>query len=359
MTARFTRPAAAGTLAVVALLLVACSGGAEPAPTTTVPAPVDGASKTSPPEPDVATVWPLTGVATTEVADRPALAIKIENSREARPQTGLEAADMVWEEVVEGGITRYVAVYHSTVPDAVEPVRSVRPMDPAIVAPLDGILAYSGAQPPFIAAVNASGTQSVIMDAGDAGFRRNPARPAPHNVIGDPAAFLAQDDGERTVPPPPQFVFADRPGRSTAAADGDPASSLEVVMSRMQTTGWQWDEDSGTWLRREGTSPSMSTSGEQHAATNVVVLEVEVVATSYRDSSGAAVPEAQLVDSSGSGLVASGGSTLEVEWSKGGLADPVELTAGGEPVELEPGSTWIELLPRATGSFTVSEQSPS
>jgi hypothetical protein len=355
MTARFARLAAPGALLGAALLLAACSGeDPSPTPTTTVPAAVDGAQKASPPEPEVPTVWPLTGVETDEVADRPALAIKIENSREARPQTGLEQADMVWEEVVEGGITRYVAVYHSTVPDVVEPVRSVRPMDPAIVAPLDGILAYSGAQPPFIDAVNDSGTQSVIMDAGDAGFSRDPNRYAPHNVIGDPETFLAQADGERAVPPPDQFAFTDEPGESTAAADGKPASGLEVVMSRMQTTGWVWDEDSETWLRSEGSSPSMSTSGDQHAATNVVVLETEVVDTAYKDPSGAAVPETKLVDSSGSGVVASGGSTIEVEWSKGALGDPVELTAGDEPVELEPGSTWIGLLPQATGSYTVS-----
>ncbi|MFV2145681.1 MULTISPECIES: DUF3048 domain-containing protein [Isoptericola] len=355
MTARFARLAAPGALAAAALLVAACGGGPDPTPTTTVPAAVD-AQKGSPPAPDVRAVWPLTGVEADEVADRPALAVKIENSREARPQTGLEQADMVWEEVVEGGITRYVAVFHSSVPDAVEPVRSVRPMDPAIVAPLGGILAYSGAQRPFIDAVDASGAQSVIMDAGDAGFRRNPARPAPHNVIGDPAAFLAQADGERSVPPPAQFAIADDPGEGTAASDGTPASSLEVVMSRMQTTGWQWDEDTGAWLRSEGTSPSMSTSGDQHSATNVVVLEVEVVNTEFRDASGAAVPETRLVGASGTGVVASGGRTLEVEWSKGELADAVELTAGGETVELEPGSTWVELMPATTGSLTVADQ---
>lgn len=356
MTARFARLAAPGALAVAALLVAACSAeDPAPAPATTVPAAVD-ADKASPPQPDVPTVWPLTGVETDQVADRPALAVKIENSREARPQTGLEQADTVWEEVVEGGITRFVAVYHSAIPDAVEPVRSVRPMDPAIVAPLDGILAYSGAQPPFIDAVDASGTQSVIMDAGDAGFRRDPARPAPHDVIGDPEAFLAQADGERAVPPPAQLAFADDPAASTAVTDGKAATGLEVVMSPVQTTGWQWDDDAQVWWRSEGTSPSMSTSGDQHAAANVVVLEVEVVATEFRDSSGAAVPESRLAGASGTGVVASGGRTLEVRWSKDELADPVELTAGGEPVELAPGSTWIELLPRATGSLTVARE---
>ena len=72
-----------------------------------------------------APAWPLTGVPADAVADRPALAVKIENSVDARPQTGLTAADMVWEQVVEGGITRFVAVYHSDLPPEIGPVRSI------------------------------------------------------------------------------------------------------------------------------------------------------------------------------------------------------------------------------------------
>ncbi len=158
-------------------------------------------------------MWPLTGVAADEVADRPALAVKIENAPQARPQTGLEQADVVWEEVVEGGITRFVAVFHSQVPQSVGPVRSVRPMDPAIVAPLHGVLAYTGGQQPFIDAVGAAGVQSVVMDEGDDGFTTTRARRAPHNVYGSPETFWAQADDDRTSPPPAQLVFAREPGR--------------------------------------------------------------------------------------------------------------------------------------------------
>ena len=72
--------------------------------------------------------------------------MKIDNHEDARPQVGLNRTDLVFEELVEGGLTRYVAVWHSDVPDAVGPVRSIRPMDPDIVAPLGGIIAYSGGQ---------------------------------------------------------------------------------------------------------------------------------------------------------------------------------------------------------------------
>src|SRR3712207_2257043 len=100
---------------------------------------------TAAPVPPPAVLWPLTGVESEEDADvdRPALAVKIENSVQARPQTGLGDADVVWEEVVEGGIARYVAVYHSSFPEQVGPVRSVRPMDAAIAAPLRGLFGRS------------------------------------------------------------------------------------------------------------------------------------------------------------------------------------------------------------------------
>ena len=88
--------------------------------------------------------WPLTGVAVEAPPQRPALAVKVENSVAARPQSGLNAADVVWEEVVEGGITRFVAVYHSNLPPDIGPIRSVRPMDAAIAGPLHGLFAFSG-----------------------------------------------------------------------------------------------------------------------------------------------------------------------------------------------------------------------
>src|SRR5438309_9656590 len=103
--------------------------------------------------------WPLSGVASGPVTARPAVAVKIENSIDARPQTGLNSADMVWEEVVEGGITRYVAVFQSTLPPTIGPVRSIRPMDPAIAGPLHGLMVFAGGIPDFVNAAGAAGLQ--------------------------------------------------------------------------------------------------------------------------------------------------------------------------------------------------------
>jgi hypothetical protein len=117
---------------------------------------------------------------------------------------------------------------------------------------------------------------------------------------------------------------------------------------------WDWAADARTWLRSEGSSPSVSASGERHAARNVVVLSVEVVDTPFRDPAGAPVPEAVLVGSSGTGIVASGGRALEVTWSKDALDAPLVLERDGQPVELDPGPTWVELVPRDDGRWVVS-----
>jgi hypothetical protein len=336
----------------LALALSACAAE-QPAAVRVTVEPDVATPKSSPPKPDVPVVWPLTGVETKQVAKRPALAIKIENSIEARPQTGLEYADVVWEQVVEGGISRFVAVYQSRIPDRVEPVRSVRPMDAGIVAPLKGVLAFSGGQPRFIREVKAAGVQTVIMDDGAPGFRRDPARRAPHNVIGTPQTFLDQARN-RAAPPPAQFLFARAPGKGSATVAGRSATTLNLKLSPGQRSVWTWDKASATWLRSNGSVPAVSTAGKRLSARNVVVLSVRLVPTGAKDPAGNPVPETKMVDS-GAGFVASRGKTLRVHWSKKSTGAPLVLTAsGGKPVQLEPGNTWVELVPRGTGDWSVS-----
>lgn len=334
-----------------ALALAGCDSSLEPEPIddATTPTP-DEVGETT--EPEITGVWPLTGLQG-DVAERPALAVKIENSPQARPQTGLEHADIVWEEMVEGGITRYNAVYHSRLPETVGPIRSVRPMDAGIAAPLGGLIAFSGGQPGFVADIRASGLQGLSHDEGASGFWRSSDRRAPHNVYGSVAMFLEQADESRTVPPPEQFAFADVPGDATAALAGEPAATLVTAFPSHSAT-WDWDESSGAWLRSEAGEASMSASGVQHSAVNVVVLRVEVRSTGTVDASGASVPETVMVGS-GEALVAGGGRTVSVGWSKASTTDPVVLTyAEGTAVELAPGNTWIELVPVNGGSVAVS-----
>jgi hypothetical protein len=298
-------------------------------------------------------LWPLTGLESGTVPPRPALAVKIENSVDARPQTGLNAADTVWEEVVEGGITRYVAVYHSTLPAEVGPVRSIRPMDPAIAAPLHGLFGFSGGQAAYVGAVEDAGLQVLSSDNGIAGFYRIDSRDAPHNVYADPGVLVAQADPQHQAAPGTQFEMATAADQATAVAAGTPAVTVALTLSGLSHPNWTWNGTDRAWLRAEGAAPAVEADGTSLRATNVVVLRVDVVATDGRDPAGNPVPETVL-EGSGAALVATGGRTLPVIWAKNSVTDRLVLLGpDGNPVRLAPGTTWVELVPNGGGAVTV------
>ncbi len=353
---RTRRARALLVLLAVALPLVGC-GADEPAPaaapaTTTAAAPTTAAPTTTPPAPQP--VAPLTGLPVAAVDPRPALAVKIENPPIARPQAGLTEADIVWEQLVEGGTSRLVAVYQSRVPASIGPVRSTRPMDPAITAPLHGLFATSGGQVPYLQSVVAAGLQLFSFDAGDDGFARQGPRQAPHNVYLDPAPLYAAADPAHQAPPAAQFGYAPTAGTQTTVVAGAPTGRLDLRLSPEAVPSWTWNPVARVWERAEGADPAFAADGVRVAATNVVVLRVEIVETGALDPAGNHVPETLLSGRGGEAVVATGGRTATVTWSKGADADPVVLTAAdGSPVLLAPGTTWVELVPTGSGSVAT------
>jgi hypothetical protein len=342
------------SVAAAVVLLAACSS---PAPVVTPPPvtvePSIDAIRTAPPEPAIPLVWPLTGVQTAEVANRPAIAVKIENTKQARPQEGLESADVVWETIVEFDVSRLVAVFHSQIPDEIGPVRSVRPMDIPIASPLRGPFVYSGGQPGILQLVYDSTLQPLSHDAGVDGLYRVSRRSAPHNVYASLTTLLAQADANHSAPPAQQFVFALRPALATAVRAGTPATSLNFVLSSASNPNWSWDAASGTWLRSEGSTPAMAEAGGRLAAVNVVSIVANHPPSGFGAQNNASVPTYDLVGE-GDCVVATGGMTIAGRWKKTGEADPMQLfTADGQPLLLAPGNTWVELVPLNGGSLTV------
>ena len=355
-TRRGTRSAVAAVLAGLALAVAGCSSPQEspqesPAPVTQ--GPTIAPNKAPAPVPVVPPTWPLTGVAG-EPAMRPSLAVKIENTAVARPQTGLDQADVVWETIVEFDVSRFIAVYHSQVPAEVGPIRSVRPMDPVILAPMHGLLAFSGGQPGILDLVAASGVQMISHDAGAPGMYRVKDRAAPHNVYGTPTTFWGQADADHQASPGEQFTFARSADRAAAVAAGTPAGTLAFQLSPASSPTWTWDGGSGTWLRSEGASPATARSGARLSAVNVVSITADHPNTAFAAQGGAPVPTYTLVGS-GDGVIATGGKTLPVRWQKDSDAAPMRLfTVDGKPADLAPGNTWVELVPAGKGSLTVS-----
>jgi hypothetical protein len=308
--------------------LVAAEAAAEP---TTEP---EAAEHEAEPEPVPAGVAPLTGVTVTdqvaaELATRPALLVKIPNDVGARPQTGLDHADVVYEQETEGGITRFVAVFHSDLPEVVGNVRSARLVDPAIVAPYRGVMAFSGGRDEVRAAIASAGLATVTE--GGAGFFRDGARSSPHNLYLRPHAALASQTAAPAAAAP--WTFDPEPPAGGAALDG----RLAVPVSRSATVGWTYDAAAGLFRRdQDGTHHAM-TGGGAIGAANVVLLDVAVTG---RDGHGA--PLYDLTGTRDATLLRDGRS-YAIRWSKAGRDEPIELLDGPDPAVLKPGPTWVVL----------------
>lgn len=339
----------------LALVLAACSSPevVEPPATTPsveAPTPVRSAAPSPPanPRPDV--VWPLTGIdaegANEADLQRPALSIKIENSAAARPQDNLQYADIVFEEQVEAGVSRFVAVYHSDVPETVGPIRSMRPMDKNIMGSISGPLIFSGAQGRFISGTRDTGQAMIAQDTGGSGFFRVSDKRAPHNLHGRTADFYAQSSD--LPAPTEQFEYAYPAEDSNVQTAGTEISNIDLNLSGHQKPSWDWNGE--LWMRSEGSSPHVTKDGTQLSTTNVVVLWVDVRPTG-RGPGGGSVPETIVVTDSGTGWAASGNKYIPITWSKAGQFEPFVLTTeDGDPVTLMPGQTWVELAPQSGGA---------
>ncbi len=282
--------------------------------------------------------YPLTGLSG-DSPGRPAAVVKIDNSSRARPQAGLNAADIVVEEEVEGGVTRLVAVFHSN-SSVVGPVRSGRTTDIGIMNAFgDPLFLYSGANVVTDALIRAQPTVQNRNAGTSSGYWREASRSAPSNLYTDTAPHWASATGG---PPPAQFAYR---------SDGDPVGGTtdeEVTINyRASKASWTWD--GSVWLRSQGTQAHLTDNGEQVSAANVVVLEVEQVATGMVDSSGASVPEFVWVGS-GEATVFTDGRRIEGQWTRPTLGSVATLTtADGEVIELTPGRTWVQLIGAGSG----------
>ncbi len=281
---------------------------------------------------------PLTGLPGA-VPNRPAVVVKVDNGRPARPQTGLNSADIVVEEEVEGGVTRFAAVFHST-STAVGPVRSARTTDIGIINGFGSpLLLYSGANAVTDTLIRNQPTVQNRSAATSSGYWRSSSRRAPSNLYSDTASHWGSATGG---PPPAQFSYRN---------DGDPIGGVDdtalTVTYRASHAGWSWD---GTqWLRTQGGAAHLTASGPQISAANVVVIEAREVPTGMVDSTGATVPEFVFVGE-GKAAVFSAGRRIDGIWNRPTLASVATLTtADGAVIKLTPGRTWIELIRAGAG----------
>lgn len=343
-------------------VLAACGGGgdddAEDGAGTSAPADSSTATTLAPTTTLPAVVAPLTGLpygGDPAVLARPALIVKVDNadngSNTARPQAGLNQADVVIEELVEGGVSRFAVVFHSADADPVGPIRSGRLTDLEYVG-LFGqpLFAWSGGNDEVNAAIGGS---SALHDVGfnvvSGAYYREGGRAAPHNLMSSTPALYEAGAGSGVAP---TGLLPFDPAAALVAPNWRPATGVDIAFSgsvASSPSSFDWDPARGFVRTQEGT-PHVDEAGVQVAVGTVVVLFVEYT-FGGSDSSGAAVPQGDLVGS-GSGVVLAGGMAADVTWSHPDLGAPMTFTlADGSPLTVPPGRSWWSLPP--PGSATV------
>jgi hypothetical protein len=334
-------------------LAVACSSTAETGSAPTTSEAPESTTTTAPPPPPT---WPLSGLpidGDPAKAERRALVVKIDNvDQYARPQAGINLADIVYEEKIEGPISRFAVIFHSHDVSELGPVRSGRSTDVAIVTPLNmPLYAFSGANAVFIEKLRAAPLIDIGYDVQPAAYDRKPGRTAPDNLFTSSDRLWALAPPE-VSPPSPQLVY-----REVGAAL--PASALPTASFTYSFGGgpvgqpvtMTWDPTVRGWARVQKGSPHVDTDGVQIAPPNVIVQFVPYHDTGLVDTSNTPVPEA-LLDGSGTAWVFTDGSATAATWTKPTDDALTTFTAAdGSPIGLTPGMTWIALVPEG-GEFS-------
>lgn len=371
------------TLVAVALLATAC--GSDDATTTTTPLTTLGDVETStgPSSAPTTTVAPTSttdiplppsplngmGVEDEAALDRRVVAVKIDNHWLARPQSGIEQADAVYELLVEGGLTRFIALFHHSDTEYLGPIRSGRPTDPTLVKYLGAPLQISGAQP-WISSVIAGYGVKLLGESGNTTFRIR-SRGAPHNLYG--STLLMRDEADRRdypddPPAEPAFDF----GEPTPGTSG--ARDVTLDWSDRPVVRWEW---TGTeYLRFNGDTPhnyltlpseedddaesaddaaSETTADDtaeepepvehQIAADTLVVLTAPKYWASSSNGAGSAVPA---LDTVGGGMayVFYQGRVVEGMWQRESVDERFDLSLeDGTAITVPAGRLWISIFP--------------
>lgn len=330
------------------LLLTACGGGEEPEQEPT--AEEQDVTPSPTPEPELA---PLTGEEVTDesVLERPVLAVKIDNASPARPQAGLAEADVVFEELVEGGYTRFLALFQSRAPETAGPVRSGRDVEADLLPPYDPLFVISGAADPTYEVLRGAGLKIREEGQPEDAFNRAGDRKRPYNLFVDVERMwevASQDDG---LPAAREAWSFDE-----AAPSGEDVLEASLSFSPTNPVRWTWDADAGSWQREQAGAAHVDIDGSHLAAENVVVMKVPVAGGGGVDAAGNETQHIEIIGS-GEATILRNGKAITGMWRKESRDAHIEfVTSAGAVIPLAPGRTWVELLPSASAVSLVHPQ---
>jgi hypothetical protein len=333
---RLAAPAAASIL--VTAVLAGCSSSSTPSGPSGASQKTAVVVKKKPAPP----TCPLTGAPRHKGQNiqRPALAVKIDNVSEALPQSGVNKADVVVEELVEGGLTRLMAIYQCNQATTIGPIRSARISDADVLALLHGsILGYSGANPKDMPPIVAHSDAVLIsQDANPQYFYRSSAHIAPHNVYSSTAKIVKAGIAHRKSLKAPKPLFSYGPIDAAAK----PAHRVSLSWPAA-SAAWTWSKNQ--WLRTQNGSSDHQSDGAQLSATNVVIMSVNIASTGLHDVLGSPSPEDVTVGNNPVWILRDG-KLIQGTWHRPKISAGLTFRdKHGKVIKLAPGRTWVELLP--------------
>lgn len=302
--------------------------------------------KKSPPKPIYHSL--LTGEA---VADKPAIttpvtAIMLENSPSARPQSGLKDAEIVYEAIAEGGITRFLAIYQQHKPQMIGPVRSLRPYYLDWATPYDASIAHVGGSKHALDTVRNGSYRDIDQFFNGSYFWRATDRAAPHNVY---TSFAKLDELNAkkgfTVSNPLSFERADDDKKQPTQ---DATQVNLKISSALYNSSYAYDPTTKLYARSEGGQPHLDREAGQIQARVIVALRVDmsrVFEDGYRESI--------TTIGSGSAMIFQNGHAIQATWSKDSPSAQFTFTdSNGQAIKLARGTTWLSAIPNQGGDVT-------
>jgi hypothetical protein len=284
---------------------------------------------------------------------RPAVAIKVENAQVAYPLSGLQEAELVYEELVEGGVTRFMVIYHCNDSKTVGPVRSARVVDPAIMMPKTKILAYSGQNKPVLDALEEAGIVRIDESNAKGSMKRVPREglTSEHTLYADSAKVRGVGDEKFDEEPQDDlFEFGD--------LEGDSGNANTVHINFSDLTSIKYVFSGGAYGRFQPPEQEFvdAISGDQIEVDNVLIEEHEIKnSDTIVDVNGN--PSTEIVDETGSGraFLFRDGKVVEGTWSRKSIDDATTYeTKDGDAMVFKPGNIWVHLLPSKKGEIKGS-----
>ena len=324
-------------------------------PATAAPAPTPSSSATASPTPIPTPIptptlvpAPLTGRLVTEAeAQQHPIAVMIDDLRAARPQSGLNAASVVWQAPAEGGIPRYMLIFGEQVPKAVGPVRSARYYYIAWAAEWDALYVHVGGSPQAQATLAAKGNGQLVYNADEfrwgSFFHRIKQRFSPHNLYTDGAQLRKLAILRNATDGPMKAVWRFAPD---APLEERPTGGTILVSYPQNVITYAYDRTSNSYLRSVTGEPMQvdAATAERVAPKNVVVMLMSFGPLNDGHPNKKRL-EAKVVGS-GKAWIATNGTTIVGTWKKTALAKPTQFfDRSGKPVTLTIGQTFVQVMP--------------